>query len=89
MATLVARHKVQDFVAWKAVYDASDAELKTMGVTSDGVYRSVDDPSEVTVYHDFNGADKAHSFADSARLKEVMSGAGVHGVPDIWITESA
>jgi hypothetical protein len=84
MATMFVRHSVKDFAAWKAAYDAFDAERKSLGVTGDGVYRTVDDLNEVTVYHDFASLDEAKSFAGSGRLKEVMSDAGVVGVPDIW-----
>lgn len=86
MAMLFVRHEVQDFTVLRVAFDA---ERKTMGVNGDGVCRSVDDSSEVTVYHDFDSADTAQSFADSAGMKEVMSGVGVLGVPDVWITESA
>ena len=60
-----------------------------MGVTGDGVCRSVEYPGEVTVYQDFEDADAAQSFTASAGLKEVMTGAGVLGVPDVWIAEGA
>ena len=86
MATLFARHKVKDFGEWKAAYDAFDAERKTMGVTGHGVYQADDNPNEVTVYHDFNDMGAAKAFAGSARLKEIMSSAGVEGTPEIWLT---
>jgi len=89
MATLFARHDVKDFAAWKAAYDAFDAERQTMGVTDHGVYRADDDPNQVTVYHHFESVDAAKAFAGSARLKEIMEEAGVVGTPDIWITNRA
>jgi len=89
MVTMFARHEVEDFGKWKAAYDAFDKERKTMGVTGDGVYRADDDPNNVTIYHRFANVDTARKFAGSARLKEVMKGAGVVGSPDIWITNEA
>jgi len=84
MATLFARHKVQDFNTWKQAYDAFDAERQTMGVTGHGVYQADGDPNDVTIYHHFDSMDAAKSFANSARLKEVMQAAGVAGTPQIW-----
>jgi hypothetical protein len=77
---------VKDFGKWKAAYDAFDGERKTMGVTGHGVYRSDDNPNEVTIYHHFTSIEEAKAFGDSPRLKEVMASAGVEGPPDIWFT---
>ena len=84
MATLFVRHKVKEFSIWKAAYDAFDAERKTMGVTSHGVYQTDENPGDVTVYHEFESMDAAKAFAGSPRLKEVMESGGVVGNPDIW-----
>jgi len=75
---------VKDFGAWKAAYDAFDAERQTMGVTGHGVYQVEGSPNDVTVYHHFDSLDEAKSFVDSPRLKEVMEAAGVVGAPDMW-----
>ena len=85
MATLFARHKVKDFAAWKAAYDAFDTERQGMGVTGHGVYQADDDPNNVTACHDFVSMEAAKAFASSNRLKEVMESAGVIGPPDIWL----
>ena len=86
MATLIVRHKVEDFGEWKKAYDAFDNERKTMGVTGHGVYQLEDNPNDVTVLHKFANMEAAKSFAKSDRLKEIMKGAGVVGSPDMWFT---
>jgi hypothetical protein len=86
MATLFVRHDVKDFGAWKVAYDAFDGERKTMGVTGHGVFQAEGNPNDVTVFHKFDNMDAAKQFAGSARLKEVMEGAGVVGSPTIWFT---
>jgi hypothetical protein len=86
---MFVRHQVKDFASWKAAYDAFDGERKGMGVTGHGVYQAEDNPNDVTVYHDFKTIGAAKEFAGSARLKEVMNGAGVVGEPDIWFTTRA
>ena len=81
------RHSVADYKAWRKVYDDFDAERSTMGVTGQAVFQSVDDPHDITVWHDFASADKAKSFAANPRLRDVMSNAGVQTAPQIWFTE--
>lgn len=89
MIRLFARHGVSNYDAWRKVYDEFDDTRKGMGVTGDGVFRSVDDPSDVTVWHDFETADAAKSFASSDELRETMQRAGVSGEPTIWLVEQA
>jgi hypothetical protein len=89
MATLFVRHDVRDFSSWKSHYDSFDKERKTMGVTAHGVYQAIDNPNNVTVYHEFKDVNAAKEFAGSARLKEVMREAGVVGAPEIWFTKKA
>ena len=60
-----------------------------MGVVGDAVYRAVDDPNDVTVWHDFDTRDGAEAFVNSDRLHEVMAEAGVAGVPQTWMAIEA
>ena len=86
MVCMFVRHPVADFASWKQAYGAFDDERKGLGVIDDAVYRSADDPSDVTVGHDFETLDSAKAFSVSARLREAMSAAGVDGEPTIWFT---
>lgn len=89
MIRMMVRHDVADYGTWRKAYDDFDEERAGMGVRGDGVYRAVDNPNNVTAYHDFDSIDAAQSFASSPRLREVMEGAGVAGAPDIWFVEKA
>jgi hypothetical protein len=86
---MFVRHRVKEFKAWKAEYDAFDPERKKMGVTSHGVYQSDEDPNDVTLYHRFDTVEAARAFAGSDVLKQRMERAGVVGAPDIWFTKEA
>lgn len=86
MIRMFVRHHVADFDAWKQGYDDFDEERMGMGVLSHAVFQAADDPTDVTVYHDFESLESAQSFASSGRLKEAMTEAGVAGVPAIWYT---
>ena len=83
------RHEVNDYAAWRKAYNDFDATRRKMGVTAQAVYRSVDNPNDVTVTHDFRSAEKAKAFSVSAELKAAMEKAGVKGTPQIWLTTKA
>ena len=89
MVRLFVRHPVADYAAWRRVYDDFDAERQGMGVTDHAVYQSIDDPNDVTVWHDFEKREQAESFASSDRLREAMTQAGVQGQPSIWFVTEA
>lgn len=78
------RHDVTDYAAWRKVYDGFDAERRGQGVSGHAVYRSIDNPNDVTVWHDFKSAEAAKAFASSPALKGAMQNAGVKGPPSIW-----
>ncbi|HYY21569.1 MAG TPA: hypothetical protein VE780_06795 [Thermoleophilaceae bacterium] len=89
MVRLFVRHPVADYTAWRQVYDDFDEERRGMGVTDHAVYQSVDDPNDVTVWHDFETREQAESFASSDRLRQRMTEAGVQGQPSIWFVTEA
>ena len=89
MIRMFARHPVTDYATWRKAYDDFEGERRTMGVTGAAVFQSVDDPNDVTIWHDFNTVEAAHAFASSDRLKTVMQNAGVAGPPTIWYTTAA
>jgi hypothetical protein len=89
MVRMFVRHTVGDYRSWRKAYNAFDKERRTMGVTGDAVYRSVAEPNDITIWHDFPSISKAKAFASSSRLKEVMKGAGVLGAPSIWFVREA
>ncbi|MCX7305542.1 MAG: cyclase [Hyphomicrobiales bacterium] len=87
MTTMFAKHHVSHYDSWRKVYDALDPVRKAHGVVRQRVYRSVDDPNEVTVMHRFETAKGAFEFAESKELKAAMAKGGVVGKPTIWFTE--
>jgi hypothetical protein len=84
---MFVKHEVKNFGNWKRVYDNFAATRKELGVTGAGVYRSTNDPKQLTVTHQFKDLKTARAFADSDELKSTMHDAGVAGQPDIWFTE--
>jgi quinol monooxygenase YgiN len=86
---IFVRHRVADYAAWREVYDGIDQQRREFGVMDHAVYQALDDPNDVTVWHDFASRDAAESFATSPQLREAMQRAGVQGEPDIWFTTTA
>ncbi len=87
-ATLVVRHNVADYAAWRKVYDSVDELRASFGCTAERVLRLPSDPNDVFVIHEFPTVGQAEGFAGSPELKEAMGRAGVTGAPRIEIFES-
>jgi hypothetical protein len=88
-ATLIVRHPVQDYAAWRAVYDGPQVSAlhQKYGVSNARVARGAQDANDVIVTHDFASLSDAESFAADPGLKEAMDTAGVAGAPRIEIFE--
>jgi hypothetical protein len=87
MVRLYIRHRVADYDAWRQGYDAFAGQQQAGGVRAEAVYQSVDDPTDVTVWHDFDDAGAARAFVGSAELRDAMGSAGVQGEPQMWFTQ--
>jgi heme-degrading monooxygenase HmoA len=89
MTTLFARHQVADYAAWRRIFDAAKPQQEAAGVLAAAIYRSVDDPNELTVSHDFDSLEAARAWAESPELHAAMQSAGVLGAPTLWFTNRA
>ena len=88
-AILIARHQVQDYSAWRAVYD-SVADLRQQYSCSGAeVLTAPDNKNDVFVIHRFPSLEAAQAFAGSSELKEAMGRAGIAGAPRIEIATEA
>jgi hypothetical protein len=85
MVRLFVRHNVSDYAAWRKVYDEFQEQRGSAGVTDHAAYQSIDNPNDVTAWHDFDSAEAARAFVSSTELKDTMRKAGVEGEPQTWI----
>jgi hypothetical protein len=83
---MYVRHTVKDYASWRKVYDEFNAVREGMGEKGDAVYQAVDNPNDVTVWHDFDSLEEARALVASSELREAMEKAGVASQPDIWFT---
>lgn len=88
-ATLLVRHQVEDYAAWRSVYDGLDSLRKEHGCTEDEVMVDPANKQDVIVIHRFPTVVQAQSFAGSNELREGMSQAGVKGAPRIEFATEA
>jgi hypothetical protein len=84
-ATLIVRHPVKDFAAWKTVYDEVGALRDQHGCTDERVLHAPDDVNDVLAIHEFPSVARAEAFASDPALKAAMERAGVAGPPRIEI----
>jgi heme-degrading monooxygenase HmoA len=87
MPCLLIRHKVQDYPAWKAVFDEQESTLRANGSQRGWLFRNAADPHEVLVLLEWDDLERARLFVDSDDLQEAMMRAGVTDRPDIWFLE--
>ena len=84
---MLVRHKVKDFAAWKAGYDAHQPKRVQAGLEEKHLLHSASDPNEVVVLFEALDLDRARAFAASTDLADTMRKVGVVGQPDIWFLE--
>lgn len=88
MPTVIVKHTVKDYEAWKKVFDA-DAVNREPVSTGGRLLRSAENPNEVTVVLQVKHLEKAKEWAQNPKLKETMQSAGVTSAPDIRFYQDA
>jgi heme-degrading monooxygenase HmoA len=83
MAKLLVHHKVQNYSAWRKIFDEDDERRKEYGSTGFQIFKSASDPNDLTVTIDWPSVDAAKAFATSDALKEKMKNAGVVSQPEL------
>ena len=84
MAHMFGRATVEDYEAFRKVFDEAEEVRRSAGVTGTTVYQSVDNPNELTIRLEFSTADAAKTYASSEVLRECMKRSGLQGAPTIW-----
>ncbi len=89
MAALVVHLKVQDYTAFRKVFDAATPTRTRFGGTGHKVFQSPSDPNEITVFSEWKSVEQAKVYAASNELKEAMKNAGVISQPDLMFLAEA
>lgn len=89
MAYMLVRQNVEDYEAWKSVFDSKRDLRKRYGEKSYQILREDESPNELVALFAWDSLENARKYAKSAELKEAMADAGVIGKPDIEFLEQA
>ena len=88
-ATLIVRHTVADFAAWRKVYADAESIRAKHGCTADRVLQSPSDPNDVVATHEFPSVAQAEAFAGDPALGVAMQRGGLVGAPRVEIFQGA
>ncbi len=85
---VIVQHRVRDYDTWKSVFDEHGALRRRHGATGHVIYRSLDDPNNLTVVNEFPSREQAEAFSHDPSLREAMERGGVIGEPTFtWAEE--
>lgn len=87
MVTIDIRHKVDDFAAWKAAFDAVKPVRHDAGEIACRIYTVHGSDNDVVVSVDWDTLERARAFLASPKLHEGMAKAGVLELPHMLILE--
>ena len=85
MATVIIRHKVEDYAKWKRGYDEADWFRKQHGIRYASVHREESNPNDIIAVHQFKDMKGAKDFSNA--VPPLMEKIGVIGSPEIWFSE--
>jgi heme-degrading monooxygenase HmoA len=89
MVYMFVRHGVQDYDAWKSVFDSVGDLRKRNGEKSYQILRQENGSKKLVALFEWDSLDNARKYATSPELKEAMQRAGVTGKPEILFVEEA
>ena len=83
MTYVQVRHKVQDYSAWKTIFDGATKMRKASGEKSYQVWNTENDPNNLFLLFEWDNIANAKKFLGSTELKTAMKKAGVIEEPEI------
>ncbi|MFC2029870.1 antibiotic biosynthesis monooxygenase [Chloroflexota bacterium] len=89
MAYILARHTVQDYDTWKAVFDGDEDRRRRFGEKSYQILRQGNGSNELVILSEWDSLDSAGEYAAQPELKAAMERGGVTGEPEVLFLEEA
>lgn len=83
MTNVLVLHRVNDYDAWRAVFDEHKTVRDSHGQTGETVLRAAGDENNVLVITEWPSIAEATAFTEDPSLPEAMARAGVVGEPRI------
>ena len=85
MPQMIVQHEVKDYKKWIILFEAASPLRKLNGEKSCKIFRSTEDPNDITILFDWDNAQKALRYAESDELRAAMKQAGVIGDPVLYL----
>lgn len=89
MWVLLVEHRVQDYRQWKAAFDGDAAMRKAGGERSYRIFRSLQDPNDLTLLFEWEDLATFQKYAQSPELQEAQRKAGLLSQPRAYVLELA
>ena len=83
MPHILVHHEVEDFSAWKAVFDEHKPARDAAGFTQLHLLRGAENPNDVVILFEVADLARARELTASEDLKESMARSGVIGKPEL------
>lgn len=85
---VLVRFDVEAFDRWKAAFDERASVRANNGCRGGTVFTREDSDQKVVVLMEWDGADRATAYFDSAEFRRAMTDAGVRRKPDVTVLEA-
>lgn len=80
-------HEVEDYAAWKLIFNEAAAMRRVAGEISYQVLRYPDDPNRIVHFSRWSSLEDARRFFESPELVEIRKAAGVKSPEFIYLDE--
>ena len=87
MASVLVRHKVEDYDKWRAAFFQYGGTRQESGSQGVRIFRNPKDRNDLVVLLEWDDLDRARQFFQSEELRRRMQQAGVTEQPDIEFLE--
>jgi hypothetical protein len=84
VTVLLIEYRVEDYPAWKAVFDRDPTGRRSHGVSGHRIYQDSDDPNHLMLSMEVDSVREAKGFVDDLQPAWEMSGAG-----RAWVLQEA
>jgi hypothetical protein len=78
---MIVTFSINDYAAWRPVFDAAAADRSKHGVTGGTVYRNADTPNSLLVVFDIANRKSARTWMTSPDVQTAWQKGGVIGTP--------
>jgi hypothetical protein len=87
MSTIIVRHTVKDYDAWRPVYDEHASTRNHYGISDISLHRDHERPNDIVIVFRTDDLARASEFFASEDLRQTMERAGVVSEPGVWILD--